>query len=277
MRLHSRAGSHSTVHRDSNSEACTARALSGRQVRRQAGWRRPLLCSYSKYLFFSWSRQRPNDRLTFDHRARCVEGPALQCATWGNAVEQHSCVGQAAECTPQEFSARAGNNSGSYRIKSQGPPGSRVCTSTVRSAQLVARRWTLLKVSQHSPSPLRGLTARCLRAHSLKPLFSPPGAGINGNVCGTHASKPHEMGAYLSRCATALHVPRALASADNCTQPRCCQARRQVLQSQAVEDCWSLLQLSCQGAEAGTRPQISDCMWRCCPTSFRGGWGEGLV
>jgi hypothetical protein len=34
-----------------------------------------------------------------------------------------------------------------------------------------------------SPSPLRGFTARCLRAHSLKPApLSPPGAGMKGKT-----------------------------------------------------------------------------------------------
>lgn len=75
--------------------------------------------------------------------------------------------------------------------------------------QASAQRSTLQTVSQHSPSPFRGLTARCLRAHSLKPLFSPPGAGINGNVCGTSASKLREIGAHLSRCTTAHRTCRA--------------------------------------------------------------------
>lgn len=76
-------------------------------------------------------------------------------------------------------------------------------------------------------SPLRGLTARCLRAHSLKPTFSPPGAGMLGKTC-----------AQRQRCG--LKVVRVLF----CQMLACTltEAFRSPLQAQG---CWGRPAYSC--------------------------------
>jgi hypothetical protein len=65
------------------------------------------------------------------------------------------------------------------------------------------------KPAAHSPSPFLGLTAKCLRAHSLNPLFSPPGAGMSGNVCSqqsTQKSRHQVTVSAASSCGRACDV-----------------------------------------------------------------------
>jgi hypothetical protein len=64
-----------------------------------------------------------------------------------------------------------------YRLKE------RLCTPFVCYA---AGFLTAALLAVCSPSPFLGFTARYFRAHSLKPLFSPPGAGRKGKYCTQH-------------------------------------------------------------------------------------------